>query len=183
VTTTAKSRRRVQPIDSIRWVDRNLLVANDWNPNRVFRPELDLLATSLREDGWTQPIVARERDDGTLEIIDGFHRWMLAGEPDIASITDGMVPVCVLAADAAGARISTVRHNRARGQHYVDHMASIIDALADMGLTDEELCDRLGMEPEEVRRLKEHGDVLRRIGQREMGEAWRSAPLGKTTKQ
>lgn len=164
-----------QPLHEVKWIVRDLLVANGWNPNRVFRPELALLRRSLLEDGWTQPIVARE-EDGQLQIVDGFHRWMLSEEPAIAALTDGLVPVVLLNADPAHARISTIRHNRARGTHYVSQMATIVAELNDLGLDDEMLMSRLGMEAEEVRRLKEQGDVLTRIGGEEMGEAWRSAP-------
>ena len=168
--------RREQPLDRIQWLSRDLLVANGWNPNRVFRPELELLRRSLLEDGWTQPIVARPQDDGTWEIVDGFHRWMLSEEPAIAALTDGLVPVVEVAVDHAHARISTIRHNRARGQHYVMQMAVIVVELSELGLTEEEIMQRVGMEAEEVRRLKDQGDVLTRIGTDQMSEAWRPAP-------
>jgi ParB-like chromosome segregation protein Spo0J len=167
---------RAQPVDSVIWLERKQLRANGWNPNKVFPPELELLRLSLLEDGWTQPIVARETKRGSFEIVDGFHRWVLSGEPEISKLTDGLVPVVLVKVDHAHARISTIRHNRARGSHYVGQMANIVAELADMGLSDEELEERLGMEAEEVIRLKQRGDVLTRIGGEEMGEAWRSAP-------
>lgn len=172
-----------QPISTVHWVDRDELVANNWNPNRVFRPELELLHRSMIEDGWTQPIVARQQEDGRYEIIDGFHRWTLAEEPDIRDLTGGLVPIVLVDTDHAHSRISTVRHNRARGSHYVNLMASIVCELSDMGLTEAELIDELGMEAEEVRRLAAHGDILARVGGEQMGEAWRSAPKHKAVKQ
>jgi ParB-like chromosome segregation protein Spo0J len=173
---TSKVKDRAQPIDAVLWLGRDALTANGWNPNKVFPPELELLRLSLLEDGWTQPIVAREVKRGRYEIVDGFHRWLLSGEPAIAEITGGLVPVVLVKVDPAHARISTIRHNRARGEHYVGQMANIVTELADMGLSDEELEERLGMEAEEVIRLKQRGDVLTRIGGEQMGEAWRSAP-------
>lgn len=172
-----------QPVGDVRWVERDQLTANGWNPNRVFAPELELLHRSMMEDGWTQPIVCRQQDDETYEIVDGFHRWTLAEYPDIRDLTGGLVPIVVLDTDHAHARISTVRHNRARGSHYVNLMATIVGELFEMGLTQEQIEEQLGMETEEVNRLHDHGDILNRVGGEQMGEAWRSAPKSKAVKQ
>src|SRR5258708_4407167 len=78
-----------QPIGHVHWVKRSLLRANDYNPNHVAPPELALLKVSIMEDGWTQPIVIRK----DYEIVDGFHRWTVSGDPEVSALTDGMVPV------------------------------------------------------------------------------------------
>jgi len=141
--------RTDQPLAAVHWVDPALLTANDYNPNQVFKPELDLLRLSLLEDGWTQPIVA------TMDnvIVDGFHRWTLASNDDeVRALGDGCVPVVFVSKDRDERIMSTVRHNRARGQHAIMRMASLVIELADT-LDHEELGKRLGMEQEEIDRL------------------------------
>ncbi len=139
-----------QPISHVEWVPRDALRANDYNPNAMAPPERALLRTSILEDGWTQPIVARS--DG--EIVDGYHRWLTASDKDVAAMTGGLVPVVRLDTDPATQRMATIRHNRARGAHGVLRMADIATQLSDeLGVPVEEIGARLSMEDEEVRRL------------------------------
>lgn len=158
-------------MNAVAWIPRDELRANDYNPNHVAPDELELLRTSILEDGWTQPIVVRA--DG--EIVDGFHRWTLAEEPDIAGMTDGLVPVVRLPADLdpAQQRMATIRHNRARGQHGIVRMADIVtDMVQRLGVSEEDVGRRLGMDREEVRRLIDHGDMLHRHGAGEWSSGW-----------
>lgn len=167
-----------QPCSVVEWVPRSALHANDYNPNRVAPPELALLALSILEDGWTQPIVARR--DG--EIVDGFHRYTVAERPEIAALTDGLVPVSFLReVDAAHQRMSTIRHNRARGSHYVVRMADLVIALSLDGLDDEEIGRRLGMEAEEVGRFRERGNMLKRGSGDGFSPAWVPSPEERKT--
>ena len=99
-----------QPVNAVKWVDRNSLNANDYNPNFVAPPELELLKTSIIEDGWTQPIVILS--DNT--IVDGFHRWTISGDPEVGNLTDGKVPVVVVDFDKDHRMMSTIRHNRSK---------------------------------------------------------------------
>lgn len=164
-----------QPIDSVEWVDPATLRANDYNPNKVPKQEMRLLRTSIIEDGWTQPIVilTEPNPDGTYDIVDGFHRWTLGStDKEVRAITDGLVPVVRLDADQAHRRMSTVRHNRARGNHYVLAMADIVSQLIASGISEDELVARLGMEPEEVRRLAARGNMLERGSDTEFTNAW-----------
>jgi len=139
-----------QPINKVKWVHRDKLKPNDYNPNKVAPPELKLLKTSIIEDGWTQPIVI----NSDYTIVDGFHRWTVSGHKEIFSITKGEVPVVILAeTDTAQKKMATIRHNRARGTHGVLEMSSIIYSMVDEGLSGEEICQRLQMEVEEVTRL------------------------------
>lgn len=167
-----------QPVSGVRWVERHLLHANDWNPNKVAPPELRLLELSILEDGWTQPIVTRPHDDldGHFEIVDGFHRWTIAERPKIAALTDGLVPIVVTDPDPAQRRMSTVRHNRARGTHHVLRMADIVADLSGMDVDADELGRRLGMDGEEVRRLLDRGKMTKRGADAQLGEAWRPVP-------
>lgn len=144
-----------QPLSNVRWITPDVLTPNAYNPNHVAPPELELLKTSIKENGWTQPIVANRHD----EIVDGFHRWTVSQHDDIAELTGGLIPVVYLndSTDEATQKMATIRHNRARGTHHVLKMADIITALIDAGLDEKEISKRLQMENEEVRRLAEHG--------------------------
>lgn len=160
-------KRDEHPIANVVWTDPADLRANDYNPNQVYPPELDLLKTSLRLSGWTQPIVARP--DG--EIVDGFHRWSIHNpesplyDEALATRTGGLVPVVRLPADTPRSEqmMATVRHNRARGEHAVLKMAGIVRSLHDeQGLSFEEIGERLGMEEEEIDRLYDSGGMTQR---------------------
>lgn len=171
------------PIDKVQWVDRALLQANSWNPNHVAPPELDLLRISILEDGWASAIAVQEAhhpdtdEFSHYEIVDGFHRWTVSGYPEIAELSNGMVPVVVITLDPAHARISTIRFNRARGSHAVASMSDIIVDLSEVyDLSDQEIMDRLGMEHEEVLRLRERGRMVLRQINESLSEAWRPAP-------
>jgi len=139
-----------QPLDKVIWIDRSKLQPNDYNPNKVYPKELKLLQTSILETGWTQPIVV----DENYVIIDGFHRFTVSGTPEVSKMTNGKVPIVVVKnIDPKHRRMATIRHNRARGTHGVLEMSKIVRFLSESGVTVEELCYRLGMEPEEVERL------------------------------
>lgn len=152
---TKKKTTTPQPLHNLQWVKRDTLRANDYNPNKVMPPEMRLLKISIMENGWTQPIVARP--DG--EIVDGFHRWTVSADKDIAALTDGLVPVVHLSddLDPATQRMATIRHNRARGSHHVVKMADIVNQLAESGLEADEIALRLQMESEEVTRFMDRG--------------------------
>jgi ParB/RepB/Spo0J family partition protein len=165
-----------QPIANVQWLDRELLQANDYNPNHVASPELRLLTQSILESGWTQPIVARVVEDGRYEIVDGFHRWTVSGRKEISALTNGLVPVVVINPDPAHQRMATIRHNRARGKHHVVRMADIVDELVNVyDVSPEDLKTRLGMDSEEVERLLMRGQMIERGASEEFTPAWRPA--------
>lgn len=159
-----------QPISDVQWVERNTLTANQYNPNKMPKAEMKLLKVSILEDGWTQPIVARL--DG--EIVDGFHRWTVAGDAEIAALTGGLVPVVrIKEIDPARQRMATIRHNRARGEHYVLSMADIVQSLVnEYDIDPAALKQRLGMEQEEVNRFLDRGKMTEREGENEFRPAW-----------
>jgi ParB-like chromosome segregation protein Spo0J len=144
-----------QPVNQVQWIDRNELNANDYNPNHVAPPELELLKTSIKEDGWTQPIVILE--DKT--IVDGFHRWTVSGTPELMEMTDGKVPCVIVNFDKDHRMMSTIRHNRARGTHAVLKMADIVREMKEDNLSDKEIMDRLSMEEEELERLLDNSGM------------------------
>ena len=160
------------PVGNVVWLKREELKPNLYNPNQVFPLEMALLKTSILEDGWTQPIVARS----DREIVDGFHRWTISADPEVYALTNGNVPVVVLPpveGDMAHQMMSTIRHNRARGSHYVLKMADIVGVLVDqMQLPEAEIMRRLGMEAEEVKRLHERGNMLKRGSKEGFNNGW-----------
>lgn len=171
LTTTAPV---IHPLSNVQWVDPSTLRPNPYNPNRVFKPELELLKLSIMSDGWTMPIVATP--DG--EIVDGFHRWTLGStDADIRKISGGLVPVVrTRPRSAADQKAATVRHNRARGQHGVLLMADIVRSMISDGKTPEEVATMLGMEEDEVDRLADERGSPERVGKDSFGRGWVPVP-------
>ncbi|MDD3337186.1 MAG: ParB N-terminal domain-containing protein [Eubacteriales bacterium] len=140
------------PLSSLQWVSRDSLKPNDYNPNKVSRENLKLLTQSIITNGWTLPIVVRP----DMTIIDGFHRWTVAGEEPLLSKLGGKVPVVIVQhTDKAEDIYGTVTHNRARGTHLLEPMKAIVKRLLSEGKTVEEIGKQLGMRSEEVFRLSE----------------------------
>ena len=160
-----------QPISNVKWVHRDTLKPNHYNPNKVAPPELELLIISILEDGWTQPIVTLP--DGT--IVDGFHRYTVSLDKRLMSKFDGLVPVVSVDIDPVHRQMSTIRHNRARGTHGIVPMASIIRGIIDDGISKEEIQTRLGMEDEEVDRLTDRAGMPTQAAktQDEFGKSWK----------
>lgn len=150
------SPEKVNPVDLVRWVPLDKVVANNYNPNAVAKQEMDLLYTSIREDGYTQPIVCfRDEDKDRYIIVDGFHRNMIARlYKDIKDRNSGRLPIVVIEKQLADRMASTVRHNRARGKHSLDGMTNIIYNMIKEGESEVEICKKLGMEAEELVKLK-----------------------------
>jgi ParB-like chromosome segregation protein Spo0J len=140
------------PLSTLQWVDWEKLKANDYNPNRVSRENLNLLVKSILSNGWTLPIVCRP----DFTIIDGFHRWTVAGEEPLKTKLEGKVPVVIVHHDDESADIyGTVTHNRARGTHLLEPMKNIVKRLMAQGKSVKEIGRELGMRPEEVFRLSD----------------------------
>lgn len=140
------------PLSTLQWVDRDRVKPNDYNPNKVSKQNLELLKQSILTNGWTLPIVVRP----DFTIIDGFHRWIVAGEEPLKSMLEGKVPVVIVEhKDKAGNIYGTVTHNRARGTHLLEPMKAIVRELMGEGKSVEEIGKQLGMRPEEIFRLSD----------------------------
>ena len=140
------------PLSTLQWVDRDMVKPNDYNPNKVSKQNLELLKQSILTNGWTLPIVVRP----DFTIIDGFHRWTVAGEEPLKSMLEGKVPVVIVEhKDKAGNIYGTVTHNRARGTHLLAPMKAIVKELMGEGKSVEEIGKQLGMRPEEIFRLSD----------------------------
>jgi ParB-like chromosome segregation protein Spo0J len=168
-----------EPVDCVQWVKAEQVTANDYNPNSVAPPEMQLLAHSISEDGYTQPIVSWLRTDNMREVVDGFHRHRVGKEvPSVRERVHGYLPVVTIngAREDKGDRMAaTIRHNRARGEHRVDSMAEIVIELKRRFWSDEKIAKELGMEPDEVLRLQQVTGLAGLFADREFSEAWEAA--------
>lgn len=144
------------PVDKVIRIPIEKVVANDYNPNSVASKEMDLLYTSILHDGYTQPVVTiYDKENDIYVIVDGFHRYRTMREhSDIYKKNKGLLPIVVIEKPINDRMASTVRHNRARGAHSIRSMASMVFAMLDNGWDDERVIKELGMEPEELARLK-----------------------------
>lgn len=170
---------RREPVDCVLWVKADRLHANDYNPNSVAPPEMRLLQLSIMADGYTQPIVAWPDTETTYEVVDGFHRHRVGREVKaVSKRVQGRLPIAVINNErtAKEDRIAaTIRHNRARGKHQVDAMADIVLDLARRNWSNEKIAQELGMDPDEVLRLKQITGLAELFADREFSEAWESA--------
>lgn len=172
---------RNEPVDCVLWVKNTNVVANDYNPNSVAPPEMKLLAHSIGEDGYTQPIVSWGREDGLNEVVDGFHRHRVGKENEIIKLrVHGYLPLVVInnnRNDKSDRIAATIRHNRARGEHKVDSMADIVVELKRRFWSDEKIAIELGMESDEVLRLQQVTGLAGLFADKEFSEAWEADTL------
>lgn len=166
-----------EPVDCVIWVKNDEVVANEYNPNHVAPPEMELLHTSIQEDGYTQPIVAFNTGEH-YEVVDGFHRNRVGKEyNDIKERIHGYLPIVIINDDVTdkGQRIaSTIRHNRARGKHEVQAMSDIVLDLKKRNWSDKKIAKELGMDADEVLRLAQITGLAEMFADREFSEAWES---------
>jgi quercetin dioxygenase-like cupin family protein len=162
------------PVYSVRAVPMEKVTANDYNPNRVAPPEMQLLETSVWEDGYTQPIVVvYDPDQDQYIVVDGFHRYLTMKNSDrIRDREGGMLPVVVLDKDPSDRMASTIRHNRARGTHHIDLMSQIVAELVEMGKSDRWICKHIGMSPDELLRMKQITGIAALFQNEDFSQAW-----------
>ncbi len=147
---------------------------NTYNPNAVAPPEMKLLYDSIKSDGYTMPIVCYyDKEEEIYMIVDGFHRYRIMLEyPDIYEREKGMLPVSVINKSLDQRMASTVRHNRARGSHNVDLMSNIVKELHELGRSDAWISKHLGMDKDEILRLKQITGLAALFKDVEFGKAW-----------
>lgn len=140
----------LKPIKNVEIVECERLKPNDYNPNKVLEENLKLLERSILNNGWTLPIVVRS----DYTIIDGYHRWTVAGREPLKSKLDGKVPVVVVEHSSHEKDVyGTITHNRARGTHLLDPMKAIVKELLESGKSIDEITKQIGMSREEIFRL------------------------------
>ena len=157
------------PVLNVKMVPLDKVVANDYNPNKVATPEMKLWKKSIEEDGYTQPIVTfRDEENDQWIVVDGFHRYRCAKE--YFHLEE--VPVVEIDKDLKNRMASTIRHNRARGTHQIRSMSDLVIDLTEMGWEDEEICFQLGMELDEVIRLKQISGLKSAFQNHEFSKSW-----------
>ena len=171
-----------EPVDCVRWVKSDLVSANDYNPNSVAPPEMELLRTSISADGYTQPIVGNKEGEKYI-VVDGFHRHRVGKEfKDINDRIHNYLPIVQIRAEQVGLEermASTVRHNRARGKHKVVAMSDMVIELKRRNWTDEKICKQLGMDQDEVLRLCQISGLSEIFSNQDFSKSWE--PVGHVT--
>ena len=167
---------RDQPVDCVLWIKQDDITANDYNPNNVAPPEKRLLSKSLELDGFTQPIVVSENESHHYEIIDGFHRHEIGkSKATLKRQLKGYLPVTCLRKERQekfDRMAATIRHNRARGRHQINAMSEIVRELSLLDWDDEKIGKELGMDSDEVLRLKQINGLLELFADRRYSEGW-----------
>lgn len=165
------------PVSAVQWIPAEMVTANDYNPNHVAPPEMRLLYQSIKEDGYTQPIVAYwDQDLGKYIIVDGFHRHRVGKEyRDIKESIRGHLPIVVIDKPIENRMASTIRHNRARGKHSVLGMTNIVVELVKKGWDDATIAKHLGMDADEVLRLKQTSGIADLFKSRGYSRSWELA--------
>lgn len=164
----------ISPIYTVYRIHIDKLCANDYNPNKVAPTELRLLEQSILVDGYTMPIVCYYVEEGDYyEIVDGYHRYLIMkNSKEIAEREDNHLPVVIIDKPITDRIASTIRHNRARGTHSVDHMVEIVQMLVESGLSDQWIMKSLGMDRDELLRLKQISGLASLFAKEDFSEAW-----------
>ena len=163
------------PVYNVKAVSIEKIKANSYNPNSVAKPEMDLLYKSILEDGYTMPIVCYYiEDEDIYEIVDGFHRYsVMLNHKDIYERENGMMPVVVIEKDISNRMASTIRHNRARGTHSIELMSNIVSELVDSGMSDAWIMKNIGMDADELLRLKQISGLAALFQNKEFSKSWK----------
>ena len=161
-----------EPVDLVTWVKNDAVVANEYNPNKVATPEMQLLHKSIKADGYTQPIVSFPNGE-TKIVVDGFHRHRVGKEKkDIAERVHGYLPVVEIDKPLHERMVSTIRHNRARGKHQVDLMSEMVVKLVNLGRSDIEIAKELGLTADELIRLKAQTGLAKLFENQPYSRSW-----------
>lgn len=162
------------PVYGVLAVPIEKVEANDYNPNSVAPPEMELLETSIWEDGYTMPVVCfydEERDK--YIVVDGFHRYtVLKTSKRVFERERGMLPISVIDKDISDRMASTIRHNRARGSHSIDLMSNIVSELVEMGKGDAWICKHIGMSQDELLRMKQITGLASLFANKDFSSSW-----------
>lgn len=160
------------PVYNVIAVPIEEIQANSYNPNHVAPPEMSLLYESIKQDGYTMPIVCYQLENGKYEIVDGYHRYtVMLTHKDIYKREGGKLPVVVINKDISNRMASTIRHNRARGSHSIELMVNIVGELKAAGMSDAWIMKEIGMDADELLRLKQISGLASMFRKGEFSEA------------
>ena len=173
------------PVYGVRPVPLEKIRPNEYNPNSVAPPEMRLLYDSIKQDGYTMPIVCYyDADKDMYDIVDGFHRYRIMLEhKDIYEREGGQIPVSVIDKPIDERMASTIRHNRARGSHDVDLMSNIVAELHTIGRSDAWIAKHLGMDQDEILRLKQITGLAALFKDKEFSMSWAPGKLDVTEEE
>jgi len=162
------------PVYNVIAVPIEKVTANDYNPNSVAPPEMELLETSIWEDGYTQPVVTvYDKENDMYVVVDGFHRYLTCkNSKRIYEREQGMLPCVVLDKDMSDRMASTIRHNRARGSHNIELMSTIVSELVEMGKGDRWICQHIGMSADELLRMKQITGLASLFANKDFSDSW-----------
>lgn len=162
------------PVYNVIAVPLERIQANEYNPNSVAPPEMELLKISIREDGYTQPVVCfYDKEIDKYIVVDGFHRYRVIREnKDIYERENGCLPVVVIEKELGERMASTIRHNRARGTHNIELMSNIVSELVEMGKGDAWICKHIGMSADELLRLKQITGLAALFRNHDFSKSW-----------
>lgn len=156
------------PVWNIKGIPVEQIDANSYNPNHVAPPEMRLLYESIKEDGYTMPVVVYQKPDGRYEIVDGYHRYtVMLTHKDIYEREGGLLPCSIIDKDISNRMASTIRHNRARGSHSVELMMNIVGELKKAGMSDQWIMKEIGMDADELLRYKQLSGIAELFKDRE----------------
>jgi len=163
------------PVYNVKAIPVEKLRANEYNPNKVAPPEMELLYRSIKEDGYTMPIVVYYRkDEDVYEIVDGFHRYsIILKYKDIYEREKGLLPCSIIEKPIGERMASTIRHNRARGSHNIDLISNIVAELVELGKSDAWISKYLGMSMDEILRLKQITGIASLFKDLEFSKSWK----------
>ncbi len=169
-----------EPVDFVKWIISDDVTSNDYNPNKVAPPEMELLEISIMNDGYTQPIVTWENENkNKIEVIDGFHRNRVGKESKIVrQRINGYLPIVNIRKEQTGKNdriASTIRHNRARGKHQIDAMSEIVLELKARNWKNERIAKELGMDEEEILRLCQITGLSDIFKDEDFSKSWESS--------
>ena len=160
------------PVWNIKAIPIEQIDANSYNPNHVAPPEMRLLYESIKEDGYTMPVVVYPKPDGRYEIVDGYHRYtVMLTHRDIYEREGGKLPCSILDKDLSNRMASTIRHNRARGSHSIELMMNIVGELKKAGMSDAWIMKEIGMDADELLRYKQLSGLAELFKDKQYSEA------------
>lgn len=162
------------PVYGIKPVPIDKIQANTYNPNHVAPPEMKLLYESIKNDGYTMPIVCYYlKNEDKYEIVDGYHRYtVMLTHKDIYERERGLLPVSVIDKPVSDRMASTIRHNRARGEHSIELMTNIVAELSKSGMSDAWIMKNIGMDAEELLRLKQLSGLQELFKDKDFSKSW-----------
>lgn len=160
------------PVWNIKAIPIEQIDANSYNPNHVAPPEMRLLYESIKEDGYTMPVVVYPKPDGRYEIVDGYHRYtVMLTHRDIYEREGGLLPCSIIDKDVSNRMASTIRHNRARGSHSIELMMNIVGELKKAGMSDAWIMKEIGMDADELLRYKQLSGLAELFKDKQYSEA------------